>query len=50
MAVPLLEAIAPAKRLLADKAYDAARLRNWLDDRRIEAVIPGRLSGPGLPP
>ncbi|CAH1663897.1 hypothetical protein BOSEA31B_12611 [Hyphomicrobiales bacterium] len=42
MAMPLLEAIAPAKRLLADKAYDADRLRNWLGDRRIEAVIPGR--------
>lgn len=42
MAMPLLEAIAPAKRLLADKAYDADRLRNWLADRRVEAVIPGR--------
>jgi len=42
MAMPLLEATAPAKRLLADKAYDADRLRNWLGDRRIEAVIPGR--------
>lgn len=42
MAIPLLEAIAPAKRLLADKAYDADRLRHWLADRRIEAVIPGR--------
>ncbi|MAM93332.1 MULTISPECIES: IS5 family transposase [Parvibaculum] len=42
MAMPLLEAIAPAKRLLADKAYDADRLRNWLGDRQIEAIIPGR--------
>lgn len=42
MAMPMLEAIAPAKRLLADKAYDADRLRKWLDDRKIEAVIPGR--------
>ncbi|CAH1689159.1 hypothetical protein CHELA1G11_20426 [Hyphomicrobiales bacterium] len=42
MAVPLLEAMAPAKRLLADRAYDADRLRSWLADRRIEAVIPGR--------
>lgn len=42
MAMPLLEAIAPAKRLLADKAYDAERLRNWLGVRRIEAVILGR--------
>lgn len=38
----LLETIAPAKRLLADKAYDADRLQHWLADRRIEAVIPGR--------
>jgi len=42
MATPLLEAFAPAKRLLADKAYDADRLRNWLGDRRIEPVIPAR--------
>lgn len=42
MAIPLLEALAPTKRLIADKAYDADRLRNWLNERRIEAVIPGR--------
>jgi transposase len=42
MATPLLEAIAPARRLIADKAYDADRLRTWLDDRGIEPVIPGR--------
>lgn len=42
MAVPMLEALAPAKRLIADKAYDADRLRAWLRDRGIEAVIPGR--------
>lgn len=42
MAIPLLDAIAPTKRLLAAKAYDADRLRKWLGDKRIEAVIPGR--------
>jgi transposase len=42
MAVPLLEALALGKRLIADKAYDADRLRDWLQDRGIEAVIPGR--------
>ena len=42
MAVPLLEALAPGKRLIADKAYDADRLRDWLQDRGIDAVIPGR--------
>ncbi len=42
MAVPMLEALAPAKLLIADKAYDADRLRTWLQDKNIEAVIPGR--------
>jgi transposase len=42
MAVPLLEGLAPTKRLIADKAYDADRLRDWLQVRGIEAVIPGR--------
>ncbi len=42
MAVPILEALAPTKRLIADKAYDADRLRAWLQDKGIEAVIPGR--------
>ena len=32
----------PAKLLIADKVYDAHRLRTWLQDRGIEAVIPGR--------
>jgi len=40
MAVPLLEAVAPPERLIADKAYDAGSLRRWLGGRRIEAVIP----------
>jgi transposase len=42
MAQPMLEAIAPSRRLLADKAYDADRLRNWLKQKGIEAIIPGR--------
>ncbi len=42
MAVPILEALAPTRRLIADKAYDADRLRTWLADKGIEAVIPGR--------
>ena len=40
MAIPILEDIRIPKRLLADKAYDADKLRNWLKQRRIEAVIP----------
>jgi transposase len=40
MAVPLFEAVAPVRRLLADKAYDADSLRIWLRQRRIKAVIP----------
>jgi transposase len=40
MAIPLLEAIRPTKRLLADKAYDADSLRDWLRHARITAVIP----------
>ena len=44
MAQPMLEAIAPRRRLIADKAYDADKLRLWLRERGIEAVIPGRAS------
>jgi transposase len=40
MAVPLLQAVAPPRRLIADRAYDADRLRLWLKARRIKAVIP----------
>ena len=40
MALPLLETVAPPKRLLADKAYDADSLRDWLKAHRITAVIP----------
>ena len=44
MAVPLLSASAPSKRLIADKAYDADSLRKWLDAKRIKAVIPSTAS------
>ena len=40
MATPLLETVAPPKRPIADKAYDAMILRRWLKRRRIRAVIP----------
>lgn len=40
MALPLLTAIAPPGRLIADKAYDADSLRRWLRERRVKAVIP----------
>jgi len=36
----LLTRIPPPRRLLADRAYDARRLRNWLAERGREAVIP----------
>ena len=44
MATALLDAVAPPKRLLADKAYDADSLRRWLKLRRIKAVIPSSAS------
>jgi len=40
MAGPLLNAIAPTRKMIADKAYDADYLRRWLKIRRIRAVIP----------
>jgi len=30
MALPLVQAVVPPKRLIADKAYDAQSLRDWL--------------------
>jgi len=44
MAIPLLSVALPARRLIADKAYDADSLRNWLKQRRIKAVIPSTAS------
>lgn len=36
--------VSPPKRLLADKAYDADSLRDWLNARSIQAVIPSTAS------
>lgn len=44
MAIPLLEIACPAKRLLADKAYDADSLRQWLAKAKIKAVIPSSMA------
>jgi transposase len=40
MALPLLGAVTAPKQLIADKIYDAESLRQWLEVRRIKAVIP----------
>jgi transposase len=40
MAIPLLSAVAPPKRLIADKAYHVDNSRRDLKARRIKAVIP----------
>jgi transposase len=40
MAIPLLEGLPKPKRLIADKAYDAQSLRDWLKSRRVIATIP----------
>jgi len=39
-AAELLRRAPPTRRLLADRAYDAAKLRAWLTERGVEAVIP----------
>ena len=39
MAIPNLEGIARPKRLIADKVYDADKLRAWLKARRIKPMI-----------
>lgn len=40
MVLPLLRAVVPPKRLIADKAYDAQSLRDWLESRKVTATIP----------
>ena len=40
MALPLLQAVARPRRLIADKVYDAGSLHRWLKTGRIKAVIP----------
>jgi transposase len=44
MALPLLQAVVPPKRLIADKAYDAQSVRDWLKSKRIIASIPSTAS------
>ena len=46
VAVPLPETLALLKRLIADEAYNADRLRRWRAERRIVALIPSTVSGP----
>jgi len=42
MAQPLINLGKVAKRLLGDKAYDSAELRQWLRERGTKCVIPNR--------
>ena len=37
-----IEALPPSAELVADKGYDSQALRNWLDERGTQAVIPPR--------
>ena len=37
-----LEAMPPSKHMIADKGYDSAALREWLEERGTEPVIPPR--------
>ena len=46
MALPLLEAVVPPKRLIAGKAYDAQSVRDWLKSRRVIATIPSTATRP----
>jgi transposase len=41
-AEPLIRSIKPAQKLLADKAYDRAALRLWLNKRGTKPVIPNK--------
>jgi transposase len=41
-AEPLIEKTKPARKLLADKAYDSAALRQWLHKRGTKPVIPNK--------
>ena len=38
----LIRRVKAAVKLLGDKAYDSAELRQWLSDRRTKPVIPNR--------
>ena len=48
MGVPQLSALTPLKRLIADRAYDAARQHRWLKAQRSRALIPSTATR-GLP-
>lgn len=37
-----IEALPPSAELVADKGYDSAALRDWLEERGTKAVIPPR--------
>jgi transposase len=41
-AEPLIRRTKPARKLLADKAYDSAALRQWLQKRGTKPVIPNK--------
>jgi transposase len=43
-AVPLLKPLPPAKKLLADKAYDCAAFRDWVARRGTTPVIPNKIN------
>jgi hypothetical protein len=40
----LIRRVKPAKRMLGDKAYDSAELREELDERGTKPVIPSRVT------
>lgn len=42
MALPLLKAVRPTQRLVADETFDADGLRIWLAERHIEPIRSGR--------
>jgi transposase len=44
MAVPLLSGAGPVRRVVADRAYDANSLRQFLAEQGAEAVIPSTTS------
>ena len=44
MARALVEAAGPARRLVADRGYDANHLRQFLAERGTEAVIPSTIA------
>lgn len=44
MAIALLSRAGPLRRLAADRAYDANRLRQFLAEQRADAVIPSTTS------